>query len=388
MDEVSINRDMLKTYAKIWDEYKKNPGFVFSNENRNIITIINNMAENDEKLMALLEQLRSSNDPDLVIEEYFNNLQQVNKGSENESKIIAETFGIDISKIEHKYLKSGNEVFSFFDTSLGRQVVLENKKDGVSLVEQLKEIQVQNKNYQTSNDSLNTQNMLEDKALKENCELSMVPIEEVWEHLNQVQCLTIEDYRMLNFLIANAASLKISYINIENLVGIDKDGKIYEVYKDSSLRYQIGEPNSASYNEEKINVSDRVDDNYTVSEQNVNLQSSYEDVPNEIEKAPDSTDLSFDDLPEDIQQKVVMFYEYPEMLNSLSLEDREIWQSYIALYNEKIELEQEQLKNNNPKVKRYVMEKNDNYGYINLANLSLIITFVIFTLIFVLTVFK
>ena len=380
-----INKETLIEYVNIMNKYNSFE-ITITEQEKNIINLINSEIENNEEFRKFIESLDSSFDKMAIIDEYFKESELEKSKSENE--VIAQTFGIDISKIEHKYLNNGKEVFCFYDMKFGRPIVLENNKNGVSLVEQLKEIQFQNKDYQTSNDEKNVQNMLEDKTFKENCELSMIPIEEVGEHLNQVKELSLEEYKMLYFLIKNSVFLDIKYVNIENLIAFDADGKLYEVYKNSLLEYKIGEPDSASYyKEENINVSDRINDDYTISEQNVALQSNYEDQPNILEESPVEEENGFDYLPEELQEKVIMFYEYPNLLNDLSDEEREMWKEYISMYQKKLEQEENKInkENNAPKIRRYVKEDN-NKGYISysiiMLSISVIITIVTFVIVF------
>ena len=154
------------------------------------------------------------------------------------------------------------------------------------------------------------------------------------------------------------------------------------------LEYKIGEPDSASYyKEENINVSDRINDDYTISEQNVALQSNYEDQPNILEESPVEEENGFDYLPEELQEKVIMFYEYPNLLNDLSDEEREMWKEYISMYQKKLEQEENKInkENNAPKIRRYVKEDN-NKGYISysiiMLSISVIITIVTFVIVF------
>ena len=370
-----IGKDILIEYIGILNN-NNNSNFTFGERESYIINLVNNEVKNSNEFREFINRLNGSSDKISVIEEYFNSLEV--KKSQSDSGVIASVFGIDISKIEHKYLNNGKEIFSFYDVKYGRPVVLENKKDGVSLVEQLKEIQSQNNEYQTFNGERNVQNILEDKAFKDNCELSMIPIEEIWEHLNQLKNLSVDDLKMLNFLIQNSYSLGIVSINIENFIGLDKYGKIYEVYKDKSSEYKIGEPDTASYNQEDIIVSDRVSDSYNESEQNVVLQSGFEDEPNVIENLPSDEDVRFDYLPDDIKDKTIMFYENPNLLNELSDDEREMWKKYVSMYQKKLEQEEIELnkKNSAPKIRRYVKEENSK-GYINFMNLMLIISVIL-----------
>lgn len=278
-----MNKEILIQYAKIWEEYNNNPSFIFTEEQRNIINSVNKEVKNDEKLANLLEELKSSNNKINIIENYFN--PQETNNQENEYEVIAEVFGIDINDIQHKVLNNGKELFSFYDKQVGRNIILENEKNGISLIEQLREIQRENKKYQTSDNEQNAKDILKDKTNKENCELSVIPIQEIGDHLNQVQNLSLEDYHKLIFLINNIKSLNISHINIENIIGLDDNEKIYEVYIDQEQNYKIGEPNTSNYIEDKNKVNQT----------------------NLVENSSKEPELQFDYLDEEIQKKLSCF---------------------------------------------------------------------------------
>lgn len=376
-----ITKDMMLSYIRIVNEYMSNPSFVFSEREKNIINSVNKIAKEDESVAVLLEELRVTNDKNAVIEKYFSSSKEEEKQEGNVEEMIAFTFGIDISHIEHKYLNNGNEIFSFYDENVGRNVLLQNYKDGVSLVEQLKKIQAQNAIYQISNDEKNATDILKDKMLKENCELSMVPVEEIPNKLKEIQGLSLEEFYQILFLYKNANLIGISYINFDNIIGMDKDGKVYEVYKDSSYEYQIGEPNSARYKEDKIDVSDRIDESYTSSEQNIALKSNYEDIPTEVEHDPLEEEIKFDQLSEDVKEKTIMFYEMPQALNELPDDIRQFWLENIELYKKKLEIEEMKLnEKKNVNVKRLTLEMDNNKGNIDFASISFILG-IVFTII-------
>ena len=74
---------------------------------------------------------------------------------EMDEEVISKTFGVDINDIEHKYLNSGKEIFSFYDSKIGRKRLLENPSDG-TLVEFLKEEQNNNADFQSNDYKANS----------------------------------------------------------------------------------------------------------------------------------------------------------------------------------------------------------------------------------------
>lgn len=319
-----INKETVKHYLEVLDKYRNTNGLVGEND-KNLINQINSSAYDSKEFQELMNKLRHASplDREKIINEYFD---KNNEKDTNPEKEIANTFGVDISKIEHKILDSGIEIFSFYNPENGKQVILENKKDGVSLVEQLKQIQEENTKYQSSNNEKNTTSILNDQRIKENIELKLIPIEEINEYLGQVKNLTVEDYKKLVFIIKNADELHINYINVENLFGLSKDGKIYEARTNSNKELQIGEPDNAIYNESKIDVSDEVNNN--------ELDNAYEDNPNIKEELPEELQegLSFEELDEEVKEKTIMLYENPDKLEKLPEEEKETYKNNIEIY--------------------------------------------------------
>ena len=363
-----INKETVKHYLEVLDKYRNTSGLVGESD-KNLINQINSSAYDSKEFQELMNKLRHTSplDREKIINEYFD---KNNEKDTNPEKEIANTFGVDISKIEHKILDSGIEIFSFYNPENGKQVILENKKDGVSLVEQLKQIQEENTKYQSSNNEKNTTSILNDQRIKENIELKLIPIEEINEYLGQVKNLTVEDYKKLVFIIKNADELHINYINVENLFGLSKDGKIYEARTNSNKELQIGEPDNAIYNESKIDVSDEVNNN--------ELDNAYEDNPNIKEELPEELQegLGFLELDEEVKEKTIMLYENPDKLEKLPEEEKETYKNNIEIYQKYLLYleKKEELEKNKHYTK--ILKKDDNKGYTTMFNLSMILIFV------------
>ncbi len=363
-----INKETVKHYLEVLDKYRNTSGLVGESD-KDLINQINSSAYDSKEFQELMNKLRHTSplDREKIINEYFD---KNNEKDTNPEKEIANTFGVDISKIEHKILDSGIEIFSFYNPENGKQVILENKKDGVSLVEQLKQIQEENTKYQSSDNEKNTTSILNDQRIKENIELKLIPIEEINEYLGQVKNLTVEDYKKLVFIIKNADELHINYINVENLFGLSKDGKIYEARTNSNKELQIGEPDNAIYNESKIDVSDEVNNN--------ELDNAYEDNPNIKEELPEELQegLGFLELDEEVKEKTIMLYENPDKLEKLPEEEKETYKNNIEIYQKYLLYleKKEELEKNKHYTK--ILKKDDNKGYTTMFNLSMILIFV------------
>lgn len=345
---MKIEKLNLIEYVNLMNRYeeqlKQGITMIFTIEDKNLMAYMRQLAKRDKEISTFLQHLSDVPSYERLeeIEKYYNEKEKIENAASEEEKEIAKTFGIDISKINHKYLNNNKEIFYFYDLKLGKEVVLENKKEGKSLVEQLKEMQLEKETYQTTNNETNTYRMLNNQ--RNNMELDLLTINEIKNHQQQLSNMNKEDYNKLNYLINNYNNLNIKYINLENLFYIDENNILKEVIYDKNLdRYIIEEPASAYNKEENIDTNDTISENYN------SLQSDYENKPNiELEKNIEIE--SYDELPQQIKDKVKIYYEYPELLEKLDKDKQEIWKHYIDLYQEKLDQEQE-LTNNKPKVK-------------------------------------
>lgn len=369
-----MDKGKVIRYFLLFDAYNRDNSFSFNDEQFNFINEVNKYARSDEEFNELINKLKSTSyyDREAIIEEYYDTKQK--KSLENESEVIAKTFGIDISKINHNMLNSGIEVFSFYDFNVGKMVVLENRKDGKSLVEQLKEMQTQSSLYQSSNSEKNAHDMLSDERVNSNIELKMIPINQINNYLEQVKSLKKEDYMALGYLIKNANYFGIDYINIENMFGISKSGKVYEVRHDNEKGYQIGEANSISYNENDLDVSSRFDGDAD------SVYNDYEDIGYVTEK--DVENCEFNYLSDEDKELTVSLYENPKELENISEERKKVYTKYIEMYKKYLLLLAGlNLTRKKSNVKKKVLEKDDFSGFINTNGLLLIIEFVVITVI-------
>lgn len=364
-----MNKEQLIQYFNLYNQWEKNNNIKFTTEQINLIQRVQNEAQVNIELSNLISNTLISSEQERMnaLNKYLKD--QENKKEIKEEEIISKTYGIDISNIQHKYLDNGKEIFYFYDIKLGRNIVLENQKNGISLVEQLKEMQIENEKFQTGTDIQNTNQMLKEKQNKENIEIKMIPLNEINNHMNEIQTKNATDLHKIDYLIKNAERIGLSYINIENIIGIDKYGKIIEVtYDKENNRYMINEPISAEYKEENINTSEKINNNYTTEENYNNIHNDYEYKP-EIKEQTD-----YEELTENIKQQIKQYYESPELLEILPEEEKKIWINYIELYKKHLQKDEQYLKQNKPKQKIYKKEVNKS-GFADILILSLITGF-------------
>lgn len=386
-----MSQEKLLQYINLRNDYesKQNIGVqrIITIEEQQLINDINNYTLINEDFKKLINSMNNASpiERENLAKKYLEQLEEPVESASLEEQEISKTFGIDISNIEHKFLNNGNEIFYFYDLKLNREVVLQNNKYGKNLVEQLKELQQENELFQTSNNELNTNNILEQQINKSDIELKMVTLNEIRNNQNIVNSLKEEDYNKLNYLINNYVYLNIKCINLENLIYIDNNNKLREVVYDKEKdRYYTDEPKTANYQEETQNI------------ETTNLNHIEETVDNynenyNIEDKKNYENESFDELPEEVKEQTKIYYDYPEILEKIADTDQQKqWQHYVDLYTQKLEQEKNMQNQDKPKQKVKTGNLNKKAGYVDALLLSLItgFTFGIFVTIIVLVLNK
>ena len=207
-----------------------------------IFTKLMEASRKDKNLETLLYQLPNAN-----IEERKELLNQyLNSNKTREEEIIADTFGIDTSFINHLVLQNGKEIFSFYQPNINKQIVLENKKEE-NLAEQLKKWQEEHPNIEDRYKMLQEQRM-------EKGELKFVLIDKINEYGYLVNKLKEEEKQALDYLIKNKDRFLIQTVNIENVLGMDKNGQIVESYLDkNNMEFRLEKTKQNLYSKQENN---------------------------------------------------------------------------------------------------------------------------------------
>ena len=293
--------EMLNRFEKL----SKEEASIYSNtQETKVIAEVRKLVEKDPELMEFLKQLHALPEKERMqaVTEHFSKKENKEEASaKSEEEEIAKTFGVDINKIEHKFLSTGNEIFSFYDLKLGRQVVLENNQKGKTLVEYLKEIQVQNEKYQTENEETNSNEILNDQRLTENIELKMLTKEEILNRQDNFSNIANEDAAKLKYLLQNYDRLRIKGINLENLIYIDEDNKIHEAVINEKQEVVVANPEDASYSDNSYDSNAPVE---TTTEDSNELNSMVEESTEEKEDE-DSYNLSGNEYENELDKEKV-----------------------------------------------------------------------------------
>lgn len=363
------NKEIEKN-IKLFIKFLNNPNLSTLNaEEKRAILEVNNLCKTDPEFNEMVNKLKGSFGDETrinILNDYLN--QKKLKEAKSNEEVISKTFGVDINDIEHKYLNSGKEIFSFYDSKIGRKRLLENPSDG-TLVEFLKEEQNNNADFQSNDYKANSTAILNEKLKEKNIELKMVYIGDLNDHQKEIDNLEEKKKKCLDEILKNKEKLGVVYVNLEDIVALDKDGKIIEgAYNDEKQKAEVQSPKGANYKAQEIsnennNVSSNENngDSYATDNTNVNEFNEFEDIPDII--SAEGIDPA---MREEVAANLKKYYKNPDAMLALAPLEREYYEKLVGILSEKIELKKEN--------KQVMTLKNpDNkWGFSNIVLLSII----------------
>lgn len=363
------NKEIEKN-VKLFIKFLNNPNLSTLNaEEKKAILEVNNLCKTDSEFNEMVNKLKGSFGDETrinILNDYLN--QKKLKEAKSNEEVISKTFGVDINDIEHKYLNSGKEIFSFYDSKIGRKRLLENPSDG-TLVEFLKEEQNNNADFQSNDYKANSTAILNEKLKEKNIELKMVYIGDLNDHQKEIDNLEEKKKKCLDEILKNKEKLGVVYVNLEDIVALDKDGKIIEgAYNDEKQKAEVQSPKEANYKAQEIS-----NENNDVSSNENNGESYFTDNTsvnefNEFEDIPDIINAEGIDpaMREEVAANLKKYYKNPDAMLALAPLEREYYEKLVGILSEKIELKKEN--------KQVMTLKNpDNkWGFSNIVLLSII----------------
>ncbi len=363
------NKEIEKN-VKLFIKFLNNPNLSTLNaEEKKAILEVNNLCKTDSEFNEMVNKLKGSFSDESrmnILNDYLN--QKELKEAKSNEEVISKTFGVDINDIEHKYLNSGKEIFSFYDSKIGRKRLLENPSDG-TLVEFLKEEQNNNADFQSNDYKANSTAILNEKLKEKNIELKMVYIGDLNDHQKEIDNLEEKKKKCLEKILKNKEKLGVVYVNLEDIVALDKDGKIIEgAYNDEKQKAEVQSPKEANYKAQEIS-----NENNDVSSNENNGESYFTDNTsvnefNEFEDIPDIINAEGIDpaMRKEVAENLKKYYKNPDAMLSLAPLEREYYEKLVGILSEKIELKKEN--------KQVMTLKNpDNkWGFSNIVLLSII----------------
>lgn len=338
-------------------------------EEKKAILEVNKLCKTDSEFNEMVNKLKGSFGDETrmnILNNYLN--QKELKEAKSNEEVISKTFGVDINDIEHKYLNSGKEIFSFYDSKIGRKRLLENPSDG-TLVEFLKEEQNNNEDFQSDDYKANSTAILNEKLKEKNIELKMVYIGDLNDHQKEIDNLEEKKKKCLDEILKNKEKLGVVYVNLEDIVALDKDGKIIEgAYNDEKQKAEVQSPKEANYKAQEIsNENNDVSSNENNGESYVTDNTSVNEF-NEFEDIPDIINAEEIDpaMREEVAANLKKYYKNPDAMLALAPLEREYYEKLVGILSEKIELKKEN--------KQVMTLKNpDNkWGFSNIVLLSII----------------
>lgn len=363
------NKEIEKN-IKLFIKFLNNPNLSTLNaEEKKAILEVNNLCKTDPEFNEMVNKLKGSFSDESrmnILNDYLD--QKELKEAKTNEEVISKTFGVDINDIEHKYLNSGKEIFSFYDPKIGRKRLLENPSDG-TLVEFLKEEQNNNEDFQSNDYKANSTAILNEKLKEKNIELKMVYIGDLNDHQKEIDNLEEKKKKCLDEILKNKEKLGVVYVNLEDIVALDKDGKIIEgAFNEEKQKAEIQSPKGANYRAQEIsnensNVSSNENngDSYATDNTNVNEFNEFEDIPDIINA--EGIDPA---MREEVAANLKKYYKNPDAMLALAPLEREYYEKLVGILSEKIELKKEN--------KQVMTLKNpDNkWGFSNIVLLSII----------------
>ncbi|HCJ32579.1 MAG TPA: hypothetical protein DHV70_06815 [Firmicutes bacterium] len=363
------NKEIEKN-VKLFIKFLNNPNLSMLNtEEKEAILEVNNLCKTDPEFNEMVNKLKGGFSDETrmnMLNDYLN--QKELKEAKSNEEVISKTFGVDINDIEHKYLNSGKEIFSFYDSKIGRKRLLENPSDG-TLVEFLKEEQNNNEDFQSDDYKANSTAILNEKLKEKNIELKMIYIGDLNDHQKEIDNLEEKKKKCLEEILKNKEKLGVVYVNLEDIVALDKDGKIIEgAYNDEKQKAEVQSPKEANYRAQEIS-----NENNDVSSNENNGESYFTDNTsvnefNEFEDIPDIINAEGIDpaMREEVAANLKKYYKNPDAMLSLAPLEREYYEKLVGILSEKIELKKEN--------KQVMTLKNpDNkWGFSNIVLLSII----------------
>lgn len=360
----------IEKNVKLFIKFLNNPNLSTLNaEEKKAILEVNNLCKTDPEFNEMVNKLKGSFGDETrmnILNDYLN--QKKLKEAKSNEEVISKTFGVDINDIEHKYLNSGKEIFSFYDPKIGRKRLLENPSDG-TLVEFLKEEQNNNEDFQSDDYKANSTAILNEKLKEKNIELKMVYIGDLNDYQKEIDNLEEKKKKCLDEILKNKEKLGVVYVNLEDIVALDKDGKIIEgAYNDEKQKAEVQSPKEANYKAQEIsNENNDVSSNENNGESYVTDNTSVNEF-NEFEDIPDIINAEEIDpaMRKEVAANLKKYYKNPDAMLALAPLEREYYEKLVGILSEKIELKKE-----NKQV--MTLKNSDNkWGFSNIVLLSII----------------
>ena len=232
----NMERETFIRYIELlhrFEKLSKEELSIYSNTvETKVIGEVKGLVQNDPELLELLKKIHSLPDNERMhtVIEFFAKRAENSPIQENkELEEITQKFNVEINKINHQFLSSGKEIFSFYSDSLGKQVVLENNKN-------------------------------------EKIELEMLTKEDILKRYEGFNNITKDDASKVKYLLDNYDNLKITGINLENFICLDQNNILHEAVINKNQEVVLVTPIDANYNvpesKEQVVIENNKDESF------------------------------------------------------------------------------------------------------------------------------
>ena len=226
-----MNKELFIQYmdilSRIEEQRKNNQEIAYFSEDFQVLQQIEELINQDSRVGSLLDKLESTSSKEewhRIIGEFFSSKED--KSEENVDELLAEAHGVDVTKIDHRYLSNGHEILSFYSNKLDRMLFLRVDSDGKNVKEYLEELQKEKGDSQESS----AENTLMDERNSKDIELKwydkkdLAYLHDVVDNMDREQ-----DLKKFKYLLEMLATGRISCINLEEFVYRDNQDRIGEV---------------------------------------------------------------------------------------------------------------------------------------------------------------
>lgn len=288
-------------------------------------------------------------------------------------------YNIDLSSVEEVFLnneKKNNERYiKYYDEKNKMPVMLKTDKPVKEVIEKLQDKSI---NFKSNDANHNTMGLLnlEEKYTKH--KLEIIPIDELNEY--SFNDLSSDQVNIINLFVKNKDRFnpKLKYINLEKQIALDEKNNVITCIVDKEKnRIDFRQANKVVHKHEEFSNNQmnnsQVNNNPMSNSQNMfnNLNESknefsfnnIDNANNNFESSNDSINVDIDSLIDNVVYKNIpvevdgemidksildKYYNYQELLATMSPNKRDVWKKIIAKYEKKIEEQNKQDRLNNP----------------------------------------
>ena len=224
-----MNKELFIQFIEILDRKAEHAGenqeYQYSENDFSVLQQLKALAGQDQTIKDLLYDIGASSSKEercRKVEDFFNKSLE----EKNVDELLAEAHGVDVTKIDHRYLSNGHEILSFYSNKLDRMLFLRVDSDGKNVKEYLENLQKEKGDSQESS----AESTLMDERNSKDIELKWYDKKDLAYLHGVVDSMDREqDLKKFKYLIELLVADRISCINLEEFIYRDNQDRIGEV---------------------------------------------------------------------------------------------------------------------------------------------------------------